>query len=538
MSAFHKFAKPQGRSSSKLAKTAVALCALVIAGVAYADQTDAEYSLTIDRNTFFDDSVTVASDIPASSNGKYVSGTTITLTAVPGTTGTFKRWYGDVAKTNQTAASFSFKITADTWIYARFVHPWTLSADKTTATDGNFIVNCSVSSEANHTLTLGKKSSYGLLVTEKVDNGDGSVSTNFTGSGIIDVGGPIYLEGDATPWKFTALAAAGGAMSVPLSAAGIVTGFISPGTITSNGSQLFHCGDNPNRYGSSYNMIIVDEPNATTFITSYLFSGQLNVERLILELPLLTKWTSDKVWVTMSAAKTKFDWWNLSSLSSMKETAFYWQWASSGCEYRARRFGAKGELKLPSMRGLTFTESLGTQLKLLQNVEAISLGGKDEATTVTNLCYNAFAGDSSLKKLTLHADANMQVGEDIFGDSAKDYSAALSVKGRVPDEIHFTGEAISQAAIDNLLADAVAAETKPVKIYASRYQRGWGGSNEPVSWIDRNVANLTVADRELANGEQIIGVYRGGAEAPLGKALILHSENEWDKKSGMVIYIY
>ena len=83
---------------------------------------------------------------------------------------------------------------------------------------------------------------------------------------------------------------------------------------------------------------------------------------------------------------------------------------------------------------------------------------------------------------------------------------------------------------------AVAAEKKPVKIYASRYQRGWGALS-PVSWIDRNVANLTTSDRWAANGEKIIGVYRGGAEAPLGKALIIHRPNEWDTKPGLSIFV-
>ena len=83
-------------------------------------------SLEIDQNENFDDSVTVTSDYPAVSAGKYRRGTTITLTAVPNATGTFRKWYGDVTRESCTNVTVSFVIERDMWIYARFVHPWTV----------------------------------------------------------------------------------------------------------------------------------------------------------------------------------------------------------------------------------------------------------------------------------------------------------------------------------------------------------------------------------------------------------------------------
>ena len=506
--------------------------------IGYADQAEAKYTLTIDRNTFFvDDSVTVASDIPAGSNGKYFPGTTITLTAVPGTTGTFRKWYGDVPKTGQTDSSVTFTIDDDVWIYARFVHPWTLSADKTTATDGNFTINVTDANATAHTLTIGEKAAAGLLADTD------------SGTGVIDLGGPVYLEGDDTPWTFTQFADKKGSQTAPLARDGQFRAYISPGTIISKGiNQVLHRGDSANIYGAFYKMIIFDEPQLNgSEIGAYMIPGQNMTETFILDLPNVSRLKARYVGSNMSLANTKFDWWNLSSVSSITNVQFNWQW---GTKFDlALRHGAKGTLSLPSLRGVDWVENDGTQLFMMTNVEAIVLGGKDYATTVTNLCTYAFAGNTHMKKLVLHAAANMQVGTRIFADHTYNSATSTEVidgvtynignstaKGRIPDEIHFTGKAISQAAIDNLLADAVAAEKKPVKIYASRYQQGWDLLS-PVSWIDRNSSNLTATDRELAYGEKIIGVYRGGASAPLGKALIIHRPNEWDKKPGIMLFI-
>jgi hypothetical protein len=191
---------------------------------------------------------------------------------------------------------------------------------------------------------------------------------------------------------------------------------------------------------------------------------------------------------------------------------------------------------------------------MMEGVEGISLGGAAEGVTVTNLCTYAFAGNSSLKKLVLHASADMRVGKRIFADHT--YSDVKKVedvmvkedidgvsydigimtsRGRVPDEIHFTGQAISAEAISNLLDAESVVDTaaKPVVIYASRYQTGWGGGGVTADWISA----ATAAEKAAYPGENVIGVYRAGADEPSGKAVILHRPNAWDVPPGMTIIL-
>ena len=188
-------------------------------------------SLEIDQDEHFDDAVAVTSDVPPDSEGKYPVGTTITLTAVPNATGTFRKWYGDVPRESWTNATVSFVLERDSWVYARFVHPWTLSADKTTMSNGHFTVNVSVLDEAAHTLTVGKAAEAGLSPESD------------TGTGTIDLGGPIRLGGDNTIWTIGKFANNRGSQSFPISRGGPFR-YLSPGTVVTRGTaQPFHRGD-------------------------------------------------------------------------------------------------------------------------------------------------------------------------------------------------------------------------------------------------------------------------------------------------------
>ena len=149
-------------------------------------------------------------------------------------------------------------------------------------------------------------------------------------------------------------------------------------------------------------------------------------------------------------------------------------------------------------------------LQIMRNIEGISMGGKDKYTTVTNICASAFQGDTSLKRLTLHGARELTVGATPFSS------------GYSPKEFVFTGPSpASETSFANLLSRATAAKTKPVKVYASIMQDGWTTN----SYIDHNP---TAAERAEAPGERVIGVYRGGAEAPLGKALIIYRKSRFD----------
>lgn len=496
-------------------------------------------SLEIDKDEHFDDTVMVASDIPPDSQGRYCRGTTITLTAVPNATGTFRKWYGDVPREGWTNATVSFVLERDSWVYARFVHPWTLSADKTTMGNGHFTVNVSVLDEDAHTLTVGKTAEAGLSPESD------------TGTGTVDLGGPIRLAGDNTIWTIGKFANNRGSQSFPISREGPFR-YLSPGTVVTRGTaQPFHCGDTggnaPPLFGASYEMIILDEPSTTIpLFDDYAFTSQTNTSRLIVQEPKVGELCGVRVFGPMLLTDTRFDWWDISSVSKIPEGFFEHKWggvSGHGDGTLRLRVPIMGAISLPNLRGVgwrvdTTQYDGGTLLFLMPNVEEISLGGATEETTVTNLCTYAFAGDSSLRKLTLHAAPDMTVGTRIFADKSHNTSNGVEVidgvtystgsqtsRGRVPDVIHFTGQAISEEAIANLLENVpvVSTAVKPVAIHASRFQDGWKENKR--DWI----SSPTATERAAYPGEKVLGVYRAGAEAPSGKAVILHRGNDWDK---------
>ena len=496
-------------------------------------------TLEIDKNENFDDAVTVSSDVPAVAAGKYRRGTTVTLTAVPNATGTFRKWYGDVPRESWTNATVSFVIERDSWVYARFVHPWTLSADKATMSNGHFTVNVSVLDEAAHTLTVGKAAEAGLSPESD------------TGTGTIDLGGPIRLAGDNTIWTIGKFANNRGSQSFPISRGGPFR-YLSPGTVMTRGTaQPFHRGDTgptaPPLFGASYEMIILDEPSTTIpLFDDYAFTSQADTRRLIVQEPKVGELAGIRVFGPMPLDDTRFDWWDLSSVSKFPEGFFEHKWggvSGHGDGTLRLRVPIQGALSLPSLRGVGWRVDSnqydgGTQLFLMPNVEEISLGGRDEETTVTNLCTYAFAGDSSLRKLTLHAAPDIRIGKRIFADKTHNTSNGVEVvdgvtyttgsqlsRGRVPDVIRFTGQAISEEAVANLLdaSPVVGSAAKPVVILASRYQDGWRENRR--EWI----SDPTPAERAAYPGQRVLGVYRAGAAAPSGKAVVIHCQNDWDK---------
>ena len=513
-------------------------------------------TLEIDKNENFGDDVTVSSDVPAVSEGKYRRGTTITLTAVPGATGMFRKWYGDVPREVCTNATVTVTLDSDAWIYARFVHPWTLSLREGgaygTMTDGCITVNVTNINTTAHTMQVGGYAA-GCLVP-----------TSDTGRGVIDLGGAITASNDERPWTITGFAKKKGSQCPPVSLNGNYRGYISPGTATdTNYYQIFHRGDNSE--GAAYtDFIIIDEPVLNYFLHDcYMFSSQSEIKRFVLDLPREKKFGSGKTGFLYSMrahdylSSTKFDWWYLPCVEVITNQTFASKWGRG--DELFLRAPCSGTLSLPSMRGVDWVEGVGTQLCLMPNVTEISLGGFDETTTVTNLGIYAFAGNTNLRKLTLHAATNMTVGSRIFADKKwrewegydsthEDSSNAQTEvidgitfrvgkdtsRGRVPDVIHFTGQAISEEAIANLLdtCPIVSSAAKPVVIYASRFQDGWRDNRR--DWI----SNSTPAERAACPGEKVIGVYRAGAEAPSGKAVIIHRDNDWDRGTDPGLFIH
>ena len=451
-----------------------------------------ECALTIDHDTFFDDTVEVSGDWGASVSNSYPYGATVTITARPGTTGIFRKWYGDVPRDDmdiRTNATLTLTMTNDVYLYARFVHPWTLASDKKTAYNGNFTINCTVVNASQRTLKVGKDNvRYGIYADDDV------------GQGILDLGGPVRLEGDAAEWKFVDMPWSYATWTAPMTAN--VTGLITPGTITTGmWGQFLHTYD----AAQSYRLIFIDEPLMGSTIGGWTTASQNLVMKFILELPQLKSLTGQGAVWGIPMKESKFDWWNVDGVTQIDVQSLGGYSDATGTGSWDNYIPGKGTLSLPSMRACNVAA-----LQKMRNLEGISLGGKDKYTTVTNICASAFMGDTSLKRLTLHGARELTVGATPFSS------------GYSPTEFVFTGPApASETSFANLLSRATAAETKPVKVYASIHQDGWLTD----SYIDHNP---TAAERAEAPRERVIGVYRGGAEAPLGKALIIYRKSRFD----------
>ena len=465
--------------------------------VAYNDQPGG-YALTIERDTFFDDAVAVASDRAPTADGRYMPGTTVTLTATPNATGAFRRWYGDVPGGAADQATLTLTLTNDVWLYCRFVHPWTLAPDRRTASNGNFTVNCRVADASARTLALGNGAWGGLYAADDV------------GQGVCDLGGPV-LEGDATPWTFVSWGDAQGALCGLKHGKGAADTLLSPGTLrTMTTAQFLHHRSTPD--ARSYRMFIFDEPTMTGTWGGWATCGQFDLTRLILRLPSLTAFAGDAGLWNLPLSETKFDWWDLRGLTTLTATAWY------GKNWNVRA-SASGRLSLPALRTVVYLDEggRGAALGKMPAVEAIALGGRTKADTVTNLCQGAFTRDTKLRSLTLYNGADLVVG-------AKPLEETPALR-----EVWLQGPAPSGEAVSNLFSSVKAEATKPLKLYVSRLMKGW----TTAAYLDAP----TAAEKAEAPGEKVFAVYRGaGAAAGTGKALVIHRAGPYDP-ANTILYL-
>lgn len=456
--------------------------------------------VTIAHDTFFGDAVEVASDLVPGSDGSYAAGTTLTLTPKPSATGTFRKWYGDVPNGMCAETPLTLVVSNDVWILARFTHPWTLAKTddprKMLASNGNFTINCTIKGDASaHLLGLGDGSVHGLFAD--TDEGQGT----------LDLGGEVRLEGDATPWKFIVYEGwdwSGTTLIRQKHGKGDVSTFISPGTATDLPGGGFL--DVPATGEASYETFVFDEPKMSGEWTSWAWSAgrQTKLTRLILQTPNLTAaFDNSDALRGLPLTETKFDWWSLTGLTSLASHA--WKTAEN------LHAPALGTLRLPSLC-VVQKEALAW----MPNVEAIELGGLKKKVFVTEIGANAFARDPKLRSLKIRNAADMTVGDAPFEG------------GATPREIVLTGPAIRDggAAFAALTSGVEAAETKPVVICVSALM--WSGT----PYIDTSVSE---AERAQLPGEEILGVYRGGAEAPLGKALVVKRPSPFDPRGLAVV---
>lgn len=447
----------------------------------------ARCKVTVEHDAFFGDAVEVSSDLAPGADGTYAAGTTLTLTPKPSATGTFRKWYGDVPNGMCAETPLTLVVSNDTWVLARFTHPWTLSEDLKTASNGNFTINVTVK-DGNRALGLGNGTAHGLFADSD------------EGVGTLDLGGDVLLPGDGTPWTFVVWEACDGLLVQERNGKGAATTLFTPGTLTDlPWARLFAVDESGQ---ASYRTVVFDEPKMGGLWCGW--NGHASLTRLILQTPSLTAaFNLDYAFWGMPLSETKLDWWNLPRLASLASQA----WAN---DY-GRHVEASGTLRLPSLCAVQ-----KEALAWMPNVEAIELGGLKKKAYVTEIGARAFAHDPRLRSLRVHNAAGLTVGEAPFEG------------GSTPREIVLTGPAIRDggAAFAALTSGVEAAETKPVVICVSALM--WSGT----PYIDTAVSE---AERAQLPGEEILGVYRGGAEAPLGKALVVKRPSPFDPRGLAVV---
>lgn len=471
------------------------------------DDARASCRVTIDHDTFFGDTVDVAADVEPGPDGAYLPGTTLTLTPRPSETGTFRKWYGDVSRADETNAVLTLVVTNDVWLFARFVHPWTLAEDRKTAFNGNFTINCYVLNEGARTLRVGVNQAFGLFAD--ADEGEG----------VLDLGGEVRSADGSAQWTFAQWGGGNCFFVRERSGKGNAHTLLSPGTITGDWcwGQPFHTdhsiikptGATVSRGEKSYRTVILDEPEMAGSWGGWSTCGQTGLTRFILRTPKLSALAGDGAFWNVTMSETSFDWWDVSGVKRVAPRTLAVTW-----EYGA--VDARGILRLPSVRNVE-NDGNWYSLGFMANAEGFAVGGATKDTTVTNVANYAFGRNASLRELTICNAPDMKVGTKPFD------------MGRTPQAIAFTGPALMDdgTAFANLTAGVSAAAVKPVVVYASAL-RGWAD----VPYLDYEV---TAEERAQAPGERVIGVYRGGAAAPLGKALVVHRRSEFDGEATLLI---
>ena len=463
---------------------------------------------------------------PADALGRYEEGTVLRLTAAPNDGISFRRWYGDIGTNDATSATITVTAKKNLFLAARFSNSWTIEnydpvAQTAKATDGNYRINLSQMDSSSHTFTLGKKEKSGLYDIDYHDNGDGTVTTNMlAGSSTLDLGGEFRLDGDGTPWTPTAFAYTSNLASYPIKYRDTLLTFFSPGTVMTKmrrGLFTVNSADKPAVTG--FETVVMDEPSMPGSIYDSTFAGSERcVKNLVLLLPSITDIPDKALW--SSEAANDFSTWDLSSVATISPIGLATQWYLSNensYSIGRRAFDCYGDFSLPALRSVdagVWTKNgvdyRAVALSPMPYMTSLALGGKTKADTVTNLCDGAFAGNSAMTNLTIHADENIVVGTGIFADHAgRDTVNTRDVvyPGHTPETITFTGVAPRSDIFANLLA-GVGAGDAPVLIRVTAKNTTWFRRD----FIDYKptAAEMALADGGIAEDEKVLGVYRAG----------------------------
>lgn len=463
---------------------------------------------------------TVVEGNPSDDLGRYEEGTVLRFMVVPNPGETFGRWYGDIGTNDATSATIEVKFKKNLFLAPRFVNSWTIEgydsgSGTATATDGRFRINLSQMDAATHTFTLGTAQRFGLYDIDYRDNGNGTVTTNMLAeSSTLDLGGEYRLAGDSTPWVPTAFANMNGLAPYPIACRDTLLTFFSPGTITAEMKYaLFNIYSSDQPYVTGYETVVLDEPSMTGMVKDSTFGGsKRTVKHLVLRLPSIAVIDNKALWSCDIA--NDYSTWDLSSVSTLSPNGFATQWINSNEQtYRdgRRAFDCYGDLSLPALRSVddgVWTKNnvdyRAVALSPMPYMTSLTLGGRTKADTVTNLCAGAFAGNSAMTNLIIHADENITVGTDIFAEHAGRVGYTEVVyPGHTPEYMTFTGVAPNLDVFDSLLA-GVGYGDQPVVVTAAK---------PSVTWLKRAYIDYFPSAQEKAlageNAAKAFGVYRG-----------------------------
>lgn len=499
--------------------------------VAYADSfgkgAPIPFSLRFDE-TRGSVAATVVEGNPADALGRYEEGTVLRFTATPapGSGSVFRRWYGDIGTNDATSAAITVTVGKNLFLAARFSNSWTIEdydpvTQTAKATDGNYRINLSQLNPSAHTFTLGSASitPCGLFDIEYTDNGDGTVTTNMlAGSSTLDLGGEFLLAGDATPWVPTAFANSVSLAPYPIAYRDTLLTFFSPGTITAEMVKaLFYFDQKLRPWLTIFETIVLDEPSMPRKLRSSTFSGtDRKTKNLVLLLPSITEIEEKALW--SAEPSSDLSKWNLSSVATLSPIGLTTQWFTSNEKTYSdgrKAFDCHGDLALPALRSVDAgvwtrdgVDYRAVSLSPMPYMTSLTLGGKTQGDTVTNLCDGAFAGNSSMTNLTLHADADIVVGTDIFADHAgRDTvnNRDVTYPGHTPETITFTGAAPRSDIFANLLA-GVGVGDSSILVRVTTKSTTWFRRD----FIDYKptAAEKALAGGRIAEGEKVFGVYR------------------------------
>ena len=423
-------------------------------------------------------------------------GVTRSLTASAKNGFTFAGWYGGVSDGKCTDATLVLRETAELpwgWVFARFTHPWTLTADG----DGNAVVLDNglfriqaMVDPATRALTLGRGTAGSLYAPDS------------TGDGVLDLGGAI-TDAVGVEYRIVSFGVTKSAFSVSdATDAPCAQMLISPGTLDRlEAVQLFHASG----HRATWEAVIFDEPTATGGPSRWMFTGQSLLRHVIFRCPSWTfPYSLDGLFYGTSVSGTDVGWWKLDGVKTFGSGTDN-NMNKDKKDYGTRAY-LQGSLRLPTATAIS---PCAFQNNLLSEVW---LGHGSAKSRVTNIQSNAF-DNAGITNLVLNAAPNLKVGENAFANT-----------GRLKT-VTFLRYVVSADAFAAILASATA--EAPTVVYATKAY-GWGQA----AYLDAPTeAELSAAPAD----ETVLGVWRGVDGTDGIRAWVCHRDSPFPFKGMQLI---